>query len=433
MTKQEFYDYLRQGIVYLDGATGSNLQKMGMPGDACTEKWVCENEEVMIALQKQYIDAGSNILYAPTFSANRIKLQEYGLQDETVQLNEKLVAVSKKAAKDNVLVAGDLTMTGQQLVPLGNIRFEQLIEVYKEQIQALEQAGADLLVVETMMSLQETRAALLAAKEVSQCPIIATMSFGEDGRTLYGTDAVTAAIVLESLGAAAVGMNCSAGPDKMVPLIKQMKQVTDLPIIAKPNAGMPKLGNDGSTEYDMDAETFAAHMKTLVEAGASIIGGCCGTAPEYIRKTRAAVGTRRQELPSCDRAVRITSERKTIELKAETIIGEISNLQTTELVQEWMDEEYDTVYDMIDEYTDDEAEVLNLCVDGNIDDAESIMQNVLNEIINYTTLPLMFESEREGVLETALRRYPGRACINSRRGSREILEKLSRKYGAVIR
>lgn len=432
MTIQEFYDYLKQGIVYLDGATGSNLQKMGMPADACTEKWICENEEVMIELQKQYIAAGSNILYAPTFSANRIKLQEYGLQDETVQLNKNLVAVSKKAAEGKALVAGDLTMTGQQLEPLGTVQFEQLIEVYKEQIQAIEQAGADLFVVETMMSLQETRAALIAAKEVSECPIIATMSFGEDGRTLYGTDAVTAAVVLESLGAAAIGMNCSAGPDHMIPFVKQMKQVTNLPIIAKPNAGMPKLGADGCTEYDMDAKTFASYMKGIVEAGASIIGGCCGTTPDYIRKTRETVGKQHKESTTCEKAVWVTSERKTITLQEKSVIGNISNIQNEELVQEWIDEEYDTIYDIIDEAIDEKAEIFNVCVDGNKEEPEQIMQAILQEITSYTTLPLMFESEHESVLETALRRYPGRACINSRTGNRQMLEKLSRKYGAVI-
>ena len=241
MKKQEFQALLKEKPLLLDGATGSNLQQKGMPTGVCPEKWILENREILIRLQQDFVDAGSNIVYAPTFTANRIKLAEYGLEEQVRRLNHDLVALSKEAVGDRALVAGDITMTSAQLAPMGTLDFEELINVYKEQITYLAQAGVDLLVVETMMSLQETRAALIAAKEVCDLPVMATMTFESDGRTLYGTDAVTAAVTLESLGADAVGTNCSTGPDKMADIIRRMAEVTSIPIIAKPNAGLPSL------------------------------------------------------------------------------------------------------------------------------------------------------------------------------------------------
>ena len=201
MTKQEFTLLVKEKIIYLDGATGSNLMKAGMPAGVCPEKWILDNPDIFIKLQREYVEAGSNILYAPTFTANRIKLAEYGLEQELVAMTKKLVALSRQAADGKAYVAGDITMTGRQLCPMGDMDFEELIDVYKEQIQALVEAGVDLLVVETMMSLQEARAAVIAAKETCNLPIMVTLTFEGSGRTLLGTDAKTAAIVLESLGA----------------------------------------------------------------------------------------------------------------------------------------------------------------------------------------------------------------------------------------
>ena len=209
MTREEFMKLGKGHPVYLDGATGSNLLKRGMPAGVCPEAWILEHREVLIGLQKEFVQAGTDILYAPTFSANAVKLKEYGLSDRLGQMNRELVALSKEAAGERCLVAGDLTMTGEQLSPMGTMDFERLVDIYKEQIGHLAEAGADLLVVETMMSLQESRAALIAAKESCGLPVMVTMTFEADGRTLYGTDARTAAVVLESLGAAAIGANCS--------------------------------------------------------------------------------------------------------------------------------------------------------------------------------------------------------------------------------
>jgi len=257
MTREEFQTLGKGYPIYLDGATGSNLQRRGMPAGVCPEEWILGNKEVLIGLQREFVAAGTDILYAPTFSANAVKLKEYGLEDRIGQMNRELVALSKEAAGGKCLVAGDLTMTGEQLAPMGTMDFEQLIQIYKEQIRYLEEAGVDLLVVETMMSLQESRAALIAAKESCALPVMVTMTFEADGRTLYGTDARTAAVVLESLGAAAIGANCSTGPDKMAAVIRAMAEVTTIPIIAKPNAGLPALDTEGNTVYDMESGEFA--------------------------------------------------------------------------------------------------------------------------------------------------------------------------------
>ena len=238
MNRNEFLEFCEDKIVFLDGATGSNLMKAGMPAGVCPEKWILEHKEVMQRLSKAYADAGSDIVYAPTFTSNRIKLEEYGLAENIVQINTDLVSITREAVGDKTLIAGDLTMTGKQLKPVGDLDFEELIEVYKEQIRILDKAGVDLLVIETMMSLQECRAALLAAKEVSDLAVIITMTFEPDGRTLFGSDPAASAICLEALGAAAIGANCSTGPDKMMDIISSISRMmivirAFLPILAR--------------------------------------------------------------------------------------------------------------------------------------------------------------------------------------------------------
>ena len=316
MTKQEFREFYQNKLIYLDGATGSNLQKAGMPTGVCPEQWILEHPDAILELQRAFVEAGTNILYAPTFTANRIKLAEYGLAEHLIDMNTELVRLAKQAAGGKALVAGDITMTGRQLTPMGDMDFEQLIDVYKEQIRVLDQAGVDLLVVETMMSLQETRAALIAAKEVSSLPVIASLTFESDNKTLFGTDPMTAMLVLQALGADVVGTNCSTGPDQMCGVVRQMKQVAKIPVLAKPNAGLPKLDSEGRTVYEMDAETFGREMCLLVEAGATFLGGCCGTTVKHIRSMVDKTGA--MKLPETTDAVQnkgiryLTSERKTL-------------------------------------------------------------------------------------------------------------------------
>ena len=439
MRKEEFQKFAENRLIYLDGATGSNLMKRGMPGGVCPEKWILEHPEVFIGLQKEFVEAGSNIIYAPTFTANRIKLKEYGLEGQIEEINHQLVKLSKDAACGKALVAGDLTMTGRQLAPIGDMDFEELINVYKEQIRLVCDAGVDLLIVETMMSLQETRAALIAAKEVCDLPVMATLTFESDGRTLYGTDGVSAAVTLEKLGACAIGANCSTGPDKMVELIQSISEVVSIPVIAKPNAGMPCLNGEGETVYDMDANTFGKEMKRLVDAGACILGGCCGTTPEYIEKLVAH--TKDMQPTKRNRAGMryLSSERKTVSFGLDSpfmIVGERINPTGKKKLQEELRKgTLDMVVSFAQEQEECGAALLDINVGMSGIDEKEMMRKVLDEVTMISNLPLSIDSSHVDVMEAALRRYPGRALINSISGESEKLHKLlplAKKYGAMF-
>lgn len=439
MTREEFKELIKEHPIYLDGATGSNLLKRGMPAGVCPEEWIVGHREVMISLQREFIAAGSNIIYAPTFSANSVKLEEYGLSDKIAVINKELVKISKEAADGKCLVAGDLTMTGEQLSPMGNMDFEELIAVYKEQIGYLAEAGVDLLVVETMMSLQESRAALIAAKETCELPVMVSMTFEADGRTLYGTDAETAAVVLESLGAAAVGANCSTGPDKMVEIIRTMADAVSIPIIAKPNAGLPARDEKGNTIYDMDSEEFAAGMKQLAEAGASILGGCCGTTPEYIYKLYEATGSMQVRKRQNKDKRYLASERKTLRFGLEDnfiIVGERINPTGKKKLQEQLREgNMDMVLRFAEEQETCGAGILDINMGMSGIDEKEMMLRTLEEVAGVTSLPLAIDSSHVDVLEAALRKYPGRALINSISYERNKFDKLlhiAKKYGAMF-
>lgn len=447
MTKNEFKALIEQKIIILDGATGSNLQNAGMPSGVCPETWILDNKEVLITLQKEYLDAGTDILYAPTFTSNRIKLAEYDLEHRIEEINHSLVELSKEAIhryrKETgetrpVMIAGDITMTGEQLSPFGKMDFEELISIYKEQIGYLVSAGVDLLVVETMLSLQECRAAMIAAKEVCELPVMVTLTFGEDNRTLYGTDPKTAMIVLQSLGADAVGVNCSSGPEKMSEVIKQMLPVANVPLIAKPNAGLPKLVED-KTVFTMEAEEFALSCKIFLELGVSIVGGCCGTTPKHMKLL--------SELAKSYQAPRIhkkplrvlTTERRSMEFSLEDrflIVGERINPTGKKALQAQLKEGVlDLVSEMAAKQEELGADILDINMGMNGIDEKDMMLKVIEEVLQVTNLPLSIDSSHVSVIEAALRRYPGRALINSISLEKEKFEKLlpiAKKYGAMF-
>lgn len=439
MTRQEFREWTTKNLVILDGATGSNLQKRGMPSGVCPEAWIAEHREVMRKLQQEYVDAGTNILYAPTFTANRIKLREYGLEDRMEELIHSLVSISREASAGRALIAGDLTMTGEQLSPVGTLDFEELVDVYKEQIVLLDQAGVDLLVVETMMSLQETRAALIAAREVCSLPVMATMTFNTDGRTFYGTDPATSVVVLQSLGADAVGVNCSSGPDTMLNFVREMKKYAKVPLIAKPNAGLPGINEAGETVYDMDADTYVTHMHALIEAGATILGGCCGTTPEFIRKLSESLPDRRISFQPAEPVRLLASERKVLAFGLNErfhIVGERINPTGKKKFQEKLrNADYSMVRSFAEDQTECGASVLDINVGMNGIDEKETMLKVMDEVMAVTPLPLCLDTSHIDVMEAALRRYPGRALINSISLETEKFEKLlpiAGKYGAMF-
>lgn len=439
MTREAFRELVKNGPVLLDGATGTNLQKAGMPVGVCPEQWILENSEVLIDLQKRYVEAGTDILFAPTFTASRIKLKEYGLEDHLEEMNRKLVALSKEAARGtNALVAGDLTMTGEQLYPLGDLMFEDLVDVYKEQAKIIADAGADLFVVETMMSLQECRAAVLAIREVCDLPVMVSLTYNEDGRTLYGTDPVTAVVVMQSLGADAVGMNCSTGPEAMLEPIAKMAEYATIPLLAKPNAGMPEL-IDGQTVFNVEPEEFAEVGKKLVEEGAAIIGGCCGTTPEHIRALKEAVKGIPVKAPLQTKRRMLTSERKSVEITLDgrfMVIGErINPTGKKKLQAELKEGSLNLVRTMALEQEENGASILDINMGMNGIDEKEMMLRTIYEVTSTVDCPLCIDSSHVDIIEAALRIYPGRALINSISLEKEKFEKLlpiAKKYGAMF-
>ena len=447
MTKREFKKLCERKILLLDGATGTNLQKAGMPTGVCPEQWILENKEEAKNLQMAFLEAGTDILYAPTFSANRIKLAEYGLQDKLAEMNRALVELSKDVVAEfeekkrcNVgrhFIAGDLTMTGELLYPVGKMQFEELVEVYKEQVQVLYEAGVDLFVVETMMSLQECRAAVLAVKETCNLPVMVTMTFAGDNKTMYGTTPEAAVVVLQSLGADAVGVNCSAGPETMVPVIRRMAEVAEVPVIAKPNAGMPSLV-DGETVYEMTPKTFASYMEKLVDAGAGILGGCCGSEPAHIAAVKKMAERKEPGELKHHRAI-LATEREIfpIELNGKfRVIGERINPTGKKALQAELKE---GKTDLVLQYAKEQEEAGAYILDVNagmpgIDEKETLLR-IINEVTQNSSLPLAIDSSHVDVIEAALRIYPGRALVNSVSCEKEKMEQLLpivKKYGAMF-
>ena len=286
MNREKFAALCRSRPLLLDGATGSNLMKRGMPRGVCTELWIDAHPEILLDLQREYVAAGSDIIYAPTFSANRHTLEREGLGDQVGELNRRLVALSRQAAGGKALVAGDMTTTGVPLEPNGPMEYNRLHEIYREQAAALAEGGADLIVIETMLGIDETAVALEAVREVCDLPVLCSLTVQSDGSAYFGGNCVDAVEELQELGASAAGVNCSCGPEQLVSLVRNMKAVARIPLLVKPNAGMPAISDDGEAVYPMTAAEFAAHMRVLLEAGADLIGGCCGTTPEFIAEMK---------------------------------------------------------------------------------------------------------------------------------------------------
>ena len=281
MTREDFRALCASGPVLLDGATGSNLMKAGMPRGVCAEKWILEHPQAILDLQGGYAAAGSQIVYAPTFTASEPYLEEHGLEDQLEEINHRLVTLSRQAVGKGVLVAGDMTTVGKSF-----LTYEDLLPVYQRQAAALRDAGVDLYVVETMMGLEETMAALEACRIVSDLPVMCSFTITSDGQFYLGGNVFEAAPQLQEFGADAVGINCSCGPDQLESVIRTLSGLLHVPLIAKPNAGMPVIDDRGNAVYSMGPEEFAAHMKTLHDAGARILGGCCGTDPAYLKSLR---------------------------------------------------------------------------------------------------------------------------------------------------
>ncbi|MBN1663609.1 MAG: homocysteine S-methyltransferase family protein [Deltaproteobacteria bacterium] len=424
-------------IMILDGAMGTELQKRGMPAGECPERWCLNNPEAVCDIHRSYVEAGADVIYTATFGANRLKLGEYDMTNVR-ETNRELARLAKRAAGNDVLVAGDMGPTGQFVEPFGPLAFEDTVDIYKEQVQGLMEGGVDLFVIETMIDIQEARAALLAVKETAPYFTIVTMSYEKEGRTLNGTDPLTALVTLQSLGADAVGCNCSTGPDAMVDFLKIMKPYAKVPLVVKPNAGIPRI--EGSrTVFDMSPDDFASYGPKLAAAGANIIGGCCGTTPEFIRLLKKSLaGVKPMQVVRKSISAVSSAWGHKIFKKEDplTILGERLNpTGKKRLQQELLDGNMSLVRQMAKEQEQGGAELLdvNVGVPG-IDEVKTIKE-IIRLLATASKLPLVIDSSKVETIEAALRFYPGRAFINSITGETDKLKRLlpvAAKYGAMF-
>ncbi|MGI6028313.1 MAG: homocysteine S-methyltransferase family protein [Candidatus Heteroscillospira sp.] len=306
-------------VFLLDGATGTELQKRGMERGVCPEKWVLEHPAAIQEIQRAYAAAGSMAVYAPTFGANRASLKSHGFNADVRSLCRDLVAISRDAVPGSVLVAGDLAPTGLQLMPYGTADFEELVDIYTEQAAALEEAGVDFFAVETQMSIPEARAALIAVKSVSAKPAIVSFSCGDSGRSVMGSDLVSGLLCMQELGADAYGINCCGDLKLMEKLLNRMRGYSGIPLIAKPNAGKPEL-IDGEARYRMTPAGFADEALGLVQSGAALIGGCCGTCDAHIAALAGAVADVHPYTPAPSAVSVAASQTRVAEIDGDTEI-----------------------------------------------------------------------------------------------------------------
>ena len=426
-------------IHIFDGACGTMLQAAGLKPGACPELINIEQPEMIQAVHRAYIEAGATIIETNTFGASALKLAHYGLADRTEEINRAAVLAAREAANGRAKIAGSMGPTGRFIKPLGDLDFEDAYQAYRQQAAALAEAGADYIIIETCIDIQEMRAALLAAKEVCTLPIICQLSYSEDSRTVTGTDPQTAAITLDAMGADIIGVNCSLGPEQLVPIVKILAENTARPISVQPNAGMPRLEN-GQTIFPMTPEDFGYWAPQLIAAGASYLGGCCGTTPAHIRAiSQAALHT-----PEPQRAVRpqrlwLTSRSRSVCIDKElptVLIGErINPTGRKKLAAEIKNGSLLSVKKEAIDQTRAGARLLDVNMGVGGIDQTAAMKQAVTEISQISDTPLAIDTSDADSLEAGLRAYPGRALINSVSAESERIAAflpLAKKYGAAI-
>ena len=434
--KKQLKKMISRDILVLDGATGTELQKRGMPPGVCPEAWCCANPEKIKSVHSAYVSAGSRIIYSCTFGANRFKLGQYDIS-QVNSVNRTLAGLACQAAGKKALVAGDIGPSGHFVRPFGTLSFGQAVEAFKEQVSGLLAGGVDLFVVETMMDIQEARAALVAIRELTAKFVIVTMTFEKDGRTLNGTDPLAALVTLQSLGADAFGCNCSTGPQEMLSLIRKIKPYACVPLVAKPNAGLPRL-EDKNTVFDMDPDKFASFAPDFARAGVNLIGGCCGTSPEHISKLKEKVSLYSPLPEACDSLSALSSAGRALVLdktKGFYVVGEkINPTGKKELQAQLRAAKFSLIRKMAKEQLDQGADLLDVNVGLPDADEPALMEEVLSLLSLISPCPLVIDSSDVLTIESALRFYPGRALINSVSAEKDKMKKLfslAARYGAM--
>ena len=398
--------------VILDGATGMNLQKAGMPAGVCPEQWVLDHPETLTALQRDFVRAGSNAVYAPTFGANRVKLKKYGLDGKTAEMNRALVSLSRAAVGEGIAVGGDMTSLGLFIEPFGTSSFDDIVEIYREQALALADAGVDFFVAETVMQLFEARAALLAVRSVSDKPFFLSVTVEQNGRMLGGTEPLAALSVMQGMGADVFGINCSNGPAEIADIIESIAPYAEIPLLAKPNAGLPCVEADGSAHYHMTPEEFASYAPRFAAAGTLYLGGCCGTEPAHIAALSAACAARTVAVPPRTGAYVAATDKRAFLFDAPPELRSAEN-------------ERCSMADAIAECEADDDEVVFLRVSAEEDVSEFLENQYL------LRNPVCLLSEDATLLSRALYGYQGRAFVSGRISAEQGAE-LKRKYGVLI-
>ena len=430
-------ELLNKKMLFADGAMGTMLQADGLPEGYPPDLWVLENPDAVERIHASYINAGCNIITTNTFGANRLKLKKYGVSVSEVA--EKAVGIAKKAieksGRTDVFTAIDIGPTGKLLSPLGDLDFEDAVSCFSETIKAGAEAGADLVLIETMSDTYEIKAAVLAAKESCNLPVICTMVFSENGKLLTGGDLNTACAMLEGLGVDAIGFNCGLGPKAMIPLVKELKNIASVPIIVSPNAGLPKTEN-GKTYFDVSPSEFADEMLEISEY-ASIMGGCCGTTPEHIG---AMINVCKDVIPSeCEEHndLRVTSYSQCVSIGSKpVIIGERINPTGKKLFKQAL-RDGDTDYILKEAVSQEEkgAHILDVNVGLPEINEPEVLENAVKSIQCVTRLPLQIDTSDTDAMEKALRIYNGKPLVNSVNGKEESLSSvlpLVKKYGGAV-
>ena len=424
-------------IYILDGGMGTMLQEAGMSPDESSAEFGVRNPHILTEIHNKYVDAGSDIIYASTFSINGRRLDKLNMSlQEAVNIVLDAAAAAKERAMKlygrEVNVALDIGPVGQLLEPMGTLPFEEALEIFAELVRA-GRDKADIIAIETMTDLYEVKAAVLAAKENSNLPVMVSMSFEANGRTFTGTSLEAMALTLEGLGVDAMGINCSLGPDEIFPMIMKLKTLTSVPVFAKPNAGLP----DPSTgAYAMDADDFAKKMSGFFREGVGILGGCCGTTPEFIEGISKEAGLYETSPQERDRTLSLCSGSNVVKVDHVTVIGErINPTGKKRLKQALIDEDYDYILSQAMEQIDAGAEILDVNVGVPKLDDVKMLPRVVKKLQSITDLPLQIDSGNPEAIEAALRVYNGKAIVNSVNGEEAVMDRILpsvKKYGAAV-
>ncbi len=437
---EDFRKIIKNRVLVMDGAMGTMLQSMGMKPGACPEELNLSRPELIQKIHRMYIQAGAMVLDTNTFGGNRIKLKDFGLEKKVYDINFAGVKNAKKASHGRVYVAGSIGPTGRFIEPVGDLTFEEAVDVFKEQARAIIEAGADLIAIETMMDIREFKAAIVAIRECSDIPVLAMMTFNEDLRSVLGTPGEVTAVVAEGLGVDVVGANCSVGPERLFEVIKGMSRVTSLPLIMEANAGIPELIN-GMTCYKATPEEMARYVTDAVAVGARIIGGCCGTTPEHIKAISDAVKKLpfKLELKKVQSVLKVASRTKAVIHTLESlplVIGERINPTGKERFAQEL-REGNTLYirEEAQRQSKQGAAILDINVSAALVDEKSMMKKAIFAVNTVCEAPVMIDSPNPDVIETGLMAVDGKPIVNSVTGEKkkmDVILPLVKKYGASV-